>query len=166
MYKFSKKKSMLSFLKTCVDKIKSTDRGQTDRLTDGQSETNFVCGEEDKYDFIKRYLCLWWNFLEQFSIHVFKTSPPLANEKWKFLYNKATTKNKRPMGHIIHLWKQFISINTYDYIITLIEKKIPIINFMSIYWFFIWTNFNPLHLRMHCAKFGWNWPIDSGEEDW
>ena len=22
---------------------------------------------------------------------------------------------------------------------------------------FIWTNLNPLHQRMHCIKFGWNW---------
>ena len=30
---------------------------------------------------------------------------------------------------------------------------------------FIWTNLNPLHLRMLCAKFGWNWFSGSGEED-
>ena len=30
---------------------------------------------------------------------------------------------------------------------------------------FIWTNLNPLHPRMLCAKFGWNWPSSSGEED-
>ena len=30
---------------------------------------------------------------------------------------------------------------------------------------FIWTNLNPLHLRMLCAKFGWNWPSGSGEKD-
>ena len=30
---------------------------------------------------------------------------------------------------------------------------------------FIWTNLNPLYPRMLCAKFGWNWPIGSGEED-
>ena len=29
----------------------------------------------------------------------------------------------------------------------------------------IWTNLNPLHPRMLCAKFGWNWPSGSGEED-
>ena len=29
---------------------------------------------------------------------------------------------------------------------------------------FIWTNLNPLHPRMLCAKFGWNWPSSSGEE--
>ena len=30
---------------------------------------------------------------------------------------------------------------------------------------FIWTNLNPLHLKMLCAKFGWNWLSGSGEED-
>ena len=73
--------------------------------------------------------------------------------------------NKRPMGHIAHLRKQFKSLNTYDYIITLIKRRINIINFMKIYRFFIWTNLNPLHQRMLCAKFGWNWPSGSGEED-
>ena len=31
-------------------------------------------------------------------------------------------------------------------------------------WPVIWTNLNPLHPRMLCAKFGWNWPGGSGEE--
>ena len=30
---------------------------------------------------------------------------------------------------------------------------------------FIWTILNPFHHRMLCAKFGWNWLNDSGEED-
>ena len=30
---------------------------------------------------------------------------------------------------------------------------------------FIWIKLNPLHPRMLCAKFGWNWPSGSGEED-
>ena len=30
---------------------------------------------------------------------------------------------------------------------------------------FIWTNLYPLHQRMICAEFGWNWPSGSGEED-
>ena len=76
-------------------------------------------------------------------------------------------KPKRPMGHIAHLRKQLKSINTYDYIMTLIKrrKNKNIINFMRIYWFFIWTNLNLLHPRMSCAKFGWNWLNGSGEED-
>ena len=35
---------------------------------------------------------------------------------------------------------------------------------MRIYWFFIWRNLNPLHPRMLCAKFGWNWPSGSRED--
>ena len=30
---------------------------------------------------------------------------------------------------------------------------------------FIWTNMISHHPRMLCAKFGWNWPSGSGEED-
>ena len=30
---------------------------------------------------------------------------------------------------------------------------------------FIWTNLNPIYPRKLCAKFGWNWPICSGQED-
>ena len=40
---------------------------------------------------------------------------------------------------------------------------------MRLYFFFIWRleswNLNPLHPRMLCAKFGWNWLSGSGEED-
>ena len=32
-------------------------------------------------------------------------------------------------------------------------------------WPLIWTNLNPLHPRSLCAKFGWNWPSGSGEDD-
>ena len=149
--------------------------------------------------------------------------------------------NKRPMGHIAHLRKQFKSLKTYDYIIKLIkkktsweligasfegcflpslekigsmflEKRIFFILSMHFRYFviispwkrvgpFIWTNLNPFHPRMlgailsmyfwyfviispwkmvgplHMyklkspssndafAKFGWNWPCGSGEED-
>ena len=30
---------------------------------------------------------------------------------------------------------------------------------------FTWTNLNPLYPRMNCAKFGWNWPSGSVEDD-
>ena len=29
----------------------------------------------------------------------------------------------------------------------------------------LWTKLNSIHPRMLCAKFGWNWPSSSGEED-
>ena len=32
-------------------------------------------------------------------------------------------------------------------------------------WPFNWTNLNPLHQIILCAKFGWNWQSVSGEED-
>ena len=35
---------------------------------------------------------------------------------------------------------------------------------MTIEWFLLWTNLNPLHPRMLCAKFGLNWPNGSGED--
>ena len=57
--------------------------------------------------------------------------------------------NKRPMSHIAHLRKQFKSINTYDYIITLIKRrKKNIFKLMRIYWLFIWRYLNPYHPRM------------------
>ena len=40
------------------------------------------------------------------------------------LYFPGINKNKRPMGHIAHLRKQFKSFKTYDYIIKLIKKTI------------------------------------------
>ena len=45
------------------------------------------------------------------------------------------------------------------------DSKKPIIIFMRIKWFFIWKNLNPFHSWMFCAKFSWNWPSGSGEED-
>ena len=45
------------------------------------------------------------------------------------------------------------------------RKKKPIIDFKRIYWFFIWTNLNLLYPGMLSAKFGWNWPSSSGEEN-
>ena len=57
-----------------------------------------------------------------------------------------------------------------------LEKKIFLISSMYFRYFgiispwknavpFIWINLNPHHPRMLCAKFGWNWPCGSGEED-
>ena len=63
--------------------------------------------------------------------------------------------------------EETVQINTYIWLYHNVdsEKKKPIIYFMRIYWFIVWTNLNPLHPRMLCAKFGWNWPRGSGEED-
>ena len=45
----------------------------------------------------------------------------LVGNNFRFA-NDITLNNKRPMGHIAHLRKQFKSLNKYDYIITLIQR--------------------------------------------
>ena len=125
----------------------------------------------------------------------------------------AKTMNKRPMGHITHLRKQFKSIiitlikrrkknllilwefisSSFEetwipfiqgcFVLRLIEigsvvlkKRIFIISSMYFHYFviislrkrtgpLIWIILNPLHPRMHCAKFSWNWLSGSGKED-
>ena len=62
------------------------------------------------------------------------------------------------MGHIAHLRKQFKSINTYDYIITLIKRRKK-----TLYDNLLFFHLNP-HPRMLCAKIGLNWLNGSGEE--
>ena len=59
------------------------------------------------------------------------------------------------------LWrirKIFFLISTiyfrYFVVISLCKKALP----------FIWTKLNPLHLKMICAKVGWNWPSGAGKE--
>ena len=37
--------------------------------------------------------------------------------------SRSQSNNKRPMGHIAHLRKKFKSLNTYDYIITMIKRN-------------------------------------------
>ena len=46
----------------------------------------------------------------------------------------------------------------------LIKRRKIIIYFMSLEWFFIWTNLNPLHPRRHCVKCCWFWPHDFWED--
>ena len=72
--------------------------------------------------------------------------------------------NKRPMGHIAHLRKQFNSINTYDYHNVNWEKKKP--NHEN--WMVLHLNkleFPSSKIQMHSAIFGWNWPSGSGADD-
>ena len=87
------------------------------------------------------------------------------------------------MGHIAHLRNQFKSMNTfersYDNIYkigTVVQEKIfkfqkctfailllsPNVKRCGLS---IWTNLNPLYPKMLFAKFGWNWPSGSIEED-
>ena len=57
-------------------------------------------------------------------------------------------------------WETSSNQHIWFYHINYLKKKIPIISFVKIDWllFFIWPNLNPLHTRMLCAKFDWNWP--------
>ena len=51
----------------------------------------------------------------------------------------------------------FISLMRFCYIVIIFPWKTA--------GSFIWTNLNPLHPRMLCAKFGWNWLDGSWEQD-
>ena len=51
-----------------------------------------------------------------------QTTDDRWSEKFTWAFSSGEL-NKRPMGHIAHLRKQFKSINTYDYIITLIKRR-------------------------------------------
>ena len=77
------------------------------------------------------------------------------------ILEKLVINNKRHMGQIAHLRKQFKLINTYDYIITLIKrrKKNPIIYFIRIEWPFLLIKLNPHHTRMHCVNLVENGPV-------
>ena len=86
------------------------------------------------------------------------------------------------MGHIAHLRNQFKSKNTfeqsYDYKIGPVVREEMIFNFCECTFAIllvspyvkmcrlsIWTNLNNLHTGMLFAKFGWNWPSGSIEDD-
>ena len=68
---------------------------------------------------------------------------------------KKQLKNKRSIGHIAHLRKQFKSINTYDYIITLINRRkktlLTLLEFTFSPFEETWIPFT----RMHCADRDW-----------
>ena len=51
--------------------------------------------------------------------------------------------------------------DTLCYFWSKVARKVP----WKKAWFFICKNMSPLHSRIFCVKFGWNWPIGSGEED-
>ena len=77
--------------------------------------------------------------------------------------------SKRSMGHIAHLRNQYKSINTfaqsYDYIMTLIWSG-KIDHLLLDNWIFlICKTFSPLHQRLLCVKFHWNWLSGSWEEN-
>ena len=63
------------------------------------------------------------------------------------------------LAHAVFLRKRFFLISSMyfrNFYLSPLGKGV---------WNFLWTNLNPLHLRMLCAKFGWNWPTGSGEDE-
>ena len=66
-------------------------------------------------------------------------------------------------------WENNTNQYTHMIIIILINRMRiywEMINIMRIELFLIWTNLNPLHPMMLCAKRGWNCPSGSEEEDY
>ena len=55
-------------------------------------------------------------------------------------YEYFAIRNKRPIGHIAHLRKQFKSISTYDYIITLIKRGKISHNLLFENWMVVYLN--------------------------
>ena len=76
----------------------------------------------------KRKLYLWKQILVHskwvinFTLWRFLFFPSVTLAQSPNVKYMITIFNKRPMGHIAHLRKQFKSLNKYDYIITLIQK--------------------------------------------
>ena len=89
-----------------------------------QSVIPWFLPDEIRWNFrIKRIQCgtkttsmYWLSWSQYFTV---------GEESLKLHVNQvhAENLNKRPMGHIAHLRKQFNSINTYEYIITLIRRR-------------------------------------------
>ena len=111
---------------------RTTEKRQSEKLT-------FISGEVKNYfasclaSSVLKLGTVWLPILHTM-IYVRFSIITSHNLDWKFMQ---VHKNKRPMGHIAYLKKQFKSINTYDYIITLINRrKKNIIKLMRIYWFF------------------------------
>ena len=58
----------------------------------------------------------------------------------------------------LRAWRRrFLNFNN---VLPLFRNYLPLEKDRALY-----LNLNPHHTRRHCAKFGWNWPCGSGEED-
>ena len=95
-------------------------------------------------------LCGYYLALEKrVALHLNKVESPLAREALCQVWLKLA----------LWFWRRgFINfINVYHYLVIISPWKRA--------WPFIWKNVNPLHPNMLCAKFGWNWPSGSMQED-
>ena len=108
------------------------------------------------------FVCLWILVpLKNFSLiwrHLFLPraanfnlcSALMAIEQWRFF----------SMPHLT--WH---GASMYNGPVTFTPIAEPLAVELFLLWPFIWRNLNPLHPRMHCAKFGWNWPSGYGEDE-
>ena len=81
-----------------------------------------------------------------------------VNSQWVYIQSLQANKGLKDP------WDTLLTWETFPIKIHLAQSYEIIISFMRIKWFFIWTNYYPLHSRMLCAKFGWKWPSGTGEE--
>ena len=97
-------------------------------------------------------------FVTMYYIPLVKVRPfHWTNYFWIYFTQGCSVPSLVEIGPVVLEKKIFLIINVFCYfvIISPWKRAGP----------FIWTNLNPLHPRMLCAKFGWNWPGGSGEED-
>ena len=64
----------------------------------------------------------------------------------------------------VEIGSSVLEKKSYEFRQCIFAMYIVIISTWERKWPFIWTNLNPIHLRMLCAKLDWNWRSDSGEE--
>ena len=115
------------------------------------------------WDWMVLFVCLWilvplknFSLILRRHLYLWRTanfnlcSALMAIEQWGFF----------SMPHLT--WH---GASMYNGPVTFTPIAEPLAVKLSLLRPFIWTNLNPLHPRMHCAKFGWNWPSGSGEED-
>ena len=85
----------------------------------------------------------------------------LKREKYTFNIWLITPRPSTRTLHLDHEMYNFIRFFTFVYVFLQFR------NYLSLEknWPFIWINLNPLHPKILCAKFCWNWPSGFGEED-
>ena len=76
---------------------------------------------------------------------------------WKYLNILESPSPKNALCQVWLKLAQWFLRRTFQYFTVISPWKSA--------WPFIWPNLSPLHLRMLCAKFGWNWPNGSGEDE-
>ena len=108
-------------------------------------------GEKDFFNFINVFLlCRYYFPLEKAgAVYLNKLTPLSPKDALCQVWLK--------LSHWF-CWRRFffISLMRFCYIVIIFPWKTA--------GSFIWTNLNPLHPRMLCAKFGWNWLDGSWEQ--